>query len=126
MYNEKPNLEKMNKQPVGPARIEPDRKWYGNVRTIDQKNLEKFRVEMASHSADPYQILIKSKKLPYSLIKEGSGDGKKPKINTHKMEQKLNSAEILKNLTRNMRERFIDYVEPVATLCLDKLMLDRY
>ena len=57
MYNEKPNEEQRNKRPSEPARIEPDRKWYGNVRTIDQKNLEKFRVEMAQHANDPYQVL---------------------------------------------------------------------
>lgn len=64
MYNEKPDTAKMNKRPSAPARIEPDRKWYGNVRTIDQKNLEKFRVELAAHSNDPYQVLLKAKKLP--------------------------------------------------------------
>jgi len=53
----KPNGEQRNKVKDGPARIEPDRKWYGNVRTIDQKNLEKFRVEMATHANDPYQVL---------------------------------------------------------------------
>ena len=70
MYNEKPDMKEMTKVKSGPARIEPDRKWYGNVRTIDQKNLEKFRVEMAQHSNDPYQVLVKAKKLPFSLIKE--------------------------------------------------------
>lgn len=78
MYNEKPNEEQRNKVKDGPARIEPDRKWYGNVRTIDQKNLEKFRVEMATHANDPYQVLQKAKKLPMSLIKEPT---QKAKVN---------------------------------------------
>ena len=34
------------KDPHTVSRIQPDRKWFGNVRTIDQKSLEKFRVEM--------------------------------------------------------------------------------
>lgn len=76
MYNEKPDEKARHKQKAGPARIEPDRKWYGNVRTIDQKNLEKFRVEMAMHSNDPYQVLIKAKKLPMSLIKEPTKNAK--------------------------------------------------
>jgi nuclear GTP-binding protein len=76
MYNEKPDEAARHKQKAGPARIEPDRKWYGNVRTIDQKNLEKFRVEMAMHSNDPYQVLIKAKKLPMSLIKEPNKNAK--------------------------------------------------
>ena len=78
MYNEKPDEVARHKQKALPARIEPDRKWYGNVRTIDQKNLEKFRVEMSQHSNDPYQVLIQAKKLPMSLIKEPT---KKAKVN---------------------------------------------
>lgn len=78
LYNEKPDEKERHKQKIGPARIEPDRKWYGNVRTIDQKNLEKFRVELAQHSNDPYQVLLNAKKLPLSLIKEPT---KKAKVN---------------------------------------------
>ncbi len=42
--------DKMNEQPTKPSRIAPDRKWFGNVRTIDQKSLEKFRIEMAQRA----------------------------------------------------------------------------
>lgn len=37
MYNEKPDLNKMRKRPTDPkaGRVEPDRKWFGNVRTVD-------------------------------------------------------------------------------------------
>lgn len=37
MYREKPNVKEMKKEPTDPrlGRIEPDRKWFGNVRTID-------------------------------------------------------------------------------------------
>jgi len=34
MKREKPDLEKMREEPNTPARIEPDPKWFGNVRTI--------------------------------------------------------------------------------------------
>jgi nuclear GTP-binding protein len=34
MYNDKPDMEKMYKQSTKPTRIEPNRKWFGNVRTI--------------------------------------------------------------------------------------------
>jgi len=35
----------MKKTPDDPTigRIEPDRKWFGNVRTADQKELDKYR-----------------------------------------------------------------------------------
>ena len=35
LYREKPNLEKMREIKTDPARIEPDRKWFGNIRTVD-------------------------------------------------------------------------------------------
>ena len=37
MYNEKPDEEKMKKAPTDPTagRVNPDRKWFGNVRTVD-------------------------------------------------------------------------------------------
>lgn len=47
MYNEKPDKEKMNERPKEMARVEPNRKWFGNVRTIDQKAMAKLRIEMA-------------------------------------------------------------------------------
>ena len=45
MYNEKPDVEKMKKRPTDPSagRVNPDRKWFGNVRTVDQKELDKYR-----------------------------------------------------------------------------------
>lgn len=70
MYNQKPDVEKMKERPSGPARIEPKPTWFGNVRTIDQKSLEKLRVEYKQKVNDPYTILLKSKKTPLSLIKE--------------------------------------------------------
>jgi nuclear GTP-binding protein len=48
MYNEKaPTLEQMHKRPTEPARMDPNRMWFGNVRTIDQRELEKLRIEVA-------------------------------------------------------------------------------
>lgn len=37
MYNEKPDIQKMKKRPTDPSagRVQPDRKWFGNVRTVD-------------------------------------------------------------------------------------------
>lgn len=37
MYKQKPDTAKMSKMPTDPkaGRIEPDRRWFGNVRTVD-------------------------------------------------------------------------------------------
>lgn len=55
------------------ARIEPNRKWFGNTRVISQDALNSFREAMAERASDPYQVLLKTNKLPMSLIRDGQG-----------------------------------------------------
>ena len=43
-----------NKEIEGPARIAPNRKWFGNTRTITPEKLDTFREEMAKTVNDPY------------------------------------------------------------------------
>lgn len=54
------------------ARIEPSRNWFNNTRVISQTSLTAFRDAMAEKAKDPYQVLLKSNKLPMSLIRDGS------------------------------------------------------
>ena len=54
------------------ARIEPNRKWFGNTRVISQDALKSFRDAVAERTADPYQVLLKTNKLPMGLIRDGS------------------------------------------------------
>ena len=86
MYKDKPDYEAMNKQPDQPSRIAPDRKWFGPVRTIDQKSLEKFRVEMAQRSNDPRHMLDKKKKLPVSLLTDANSETKMNILDIEKYE----------------------------------------
>lgn len=53
------------------ARIEPNRKWFTNSRVITQDALSKFRTAMEERASDPYSVLLKSNKLPLSLIQDG-------------------------------------------------------
>ena len=48
MYKAKPDFDKMKKAPTDPqaGRVNPDRRWFGNVRTVDQKDLEKYRQKL--------------------------------------------------------------------------------
>jgi nuclear GTP-binding protein len=55
------------------ARIEPNRKWFTNSRVIGQDALSAFREAMAEKASDPYQVLLKTNKLPMSLIRDGQG-----------------------------------------------------
>ena len=52
------------------ARVEPNRKWFGNTRVISQNALDSFRQAVAEREKDPYQVLLKTNKLPMSLIRD--------------------------------------------------------
>ncbi|GAW11745.1 hypothetical protein ANO14919_010950 [Xylariales sp. No.14919] len=54
------------------ARIEPNRKWFTNTRVISQDSLTQFREAMAEKASDPYAVLLKSNKLPMTLLRDGS------------------------------------------------------
>ncbi|KAJ1916760.1 GTPase required for pre-60S ribosomal subunit nuclear export and maturation, partial [Tieghemiomyces parasiticus] len=57
------------------ARVEPNRKWFGNTRVITQESLETFRSEMSAKLNDPYQVLLKHAKLPLSLVTDAKAPG---------------------------------------------------
>jgi hypothetical protein len=75
MYRAKPDIKKMKQRPTDPTagRIHPDRKWFGNVRTADQKELDKYRktlAESTERTGSGFQVHLKSKALPLSLVKD--------------------------------------------------------
>ena len=51
------------------ARVQPDRRWFGNTRVIAQNALTQFRENMEAKSSDPYSVLLQRNKLPMSLLK---------------------------------------------------------
>ncbi|KND01322.1 uncharacterized protein SPPG_03136 [Spizellomyces punctatus DAOM BR117] len=50
------------------ARVQPDRRWFENTRTIGQNALTAFREAMASRANDPYTFIMRQNKLPMSLL----------------------------------------------------------
>lgn len=58
------------------ARIAPDRRWFGNTRTISQNDLDKFRQEVTTTEADPYSVLLKRQKIPMALLKDSEKNAK--------------------------------------------------
>lgn len=56
------------------AIIEPNRRWFSNTRVIAQDTLKSFREAIAEKEKDPYSVLLKSNKLPLSLIRDGPQD----------------------------------------------------
>ncbi len=73
MYNSKPEkAEKRREQKLEPMRIAPDRRWFGNTRVITQDKMTKFREEISKSVNDPFQVVLKSSKLPMSLLKDNA------------------------------------------------------
>lgn len=52
------------------GRIAPDRRWFGNTRTVGSKELDKFREEMRTVAADPRSVVLHRRKLPMALLSE--------------------------------------------------------
>ncbi|XP_052149040.1 nuclear/nucleolar GTPase 2 [Oryza glaberrima] len=52
------------------TRIEPDRRWFGNTRVVNQKELEFFREELQSRLSNNYNVILKERKLPLSLLQD--------------------------------------------------------
>lgn len=52
------------------ARVEPNRKWFGNTRIIGQEQLQKFQENLGKVMKDPFQVIMKQTKLPISLLQE--------------------------------------------------------
>eukprot|EP00966_Prymnesium_polylepis_P138459 3199343-Prymnesium_polylepis.1 len=50
------------------ARVQPDRRWFGNTRVVGQQQLTEFREQMEEAKADPYAVVLKRNKLPMSLL----------------------------------------------------------
>lgn len=53
-------------------RIEPNRRWYSNTRTIKQEQLTEFREKMTETLNDPYKYVLKHRKLPMGLLSEST------------------------------------------------------
>lgn len=52
------------------ARVDPNRRWFGNTRVISQDALSHFREALGETKKDSYQVLLKRNKLPMSLLEE--------------------------------------------------------
>ncbi|WCJ32163.1 Nucleolar GTP-binding protein 2 [Euphorbia peplus] len=52
------------------TRIQPDRRWFGNTRVVNQKELEFFREELQNRMSSGYNVILKERKLPLSLLND--------------------------------------------------------
>ncbi|XP_077216030.1 nuclear/nucleolar GTPase 2-like [Tasmannia lanceolata] len=78
MYNTRPKRDKKGKimrhelqsKELPSTRIQPDRRWFGNTRVVGQKELEFFREELQNRLSSNYNVILKEKKLPMSLLND--------------------------------------------------------
>ncbi|RZC80664.1 hypothetical protein C5167_043251 [Papaver somniferum] len=52
------------------TRIQPDRRWFDNTRVIDPKELEEFRDELGNKLSSNYNVILKQRLLPMSLLQD--------------------------------------------------------
>ncbi|KAF2286002.1 hypothetical protein GH714_009614 [Hevea brasiliensis] len=78
MYNTKPKRDSKGKilkyelqsKELPNTRIQPDRRWFGNTRVVNQKELEFFREELQNRMSSSYNVILKERKLPLSLLND--------------------------------------------------------
>lgn len=54
------------------GRIAPDRRWFGNTRVCQAKQLDEFRNAMTAAVSDPYSVVLKRQKIPMGLLQEAA------------------------------------------------------
>lgn len=76
MYNTRPKRDSkgtilkhdLQSKDLPSTRIQPDRRWFGNTRVVGQKELEFFRDELETRISNNYNVILKGKNLPMSLL----------------------------------------------------------
>ncbi|KAJ6851700.1 nuclear/nucleolar GTPase 2-like [Iris pallida] len=90
MYNVRPKRDRKGKvlkhdlqsKDLPNTRIEPDRRWFGNTRVVNQKELEFFREELQSKLSSNYHVILKERKLPLSLLNDHQKQAKAHLLDT--------------------------------------------
>lgn len=78
MYKKAPaRPEKRQEQSLKPMRIQPDRRWFGNTRVIAQDKMQAFRETLSKKVDDPFSVVLRSSKLPMSLLQDTDGKASK-------------------------------------------------
>lgn len=97
--------DKAGGQAIGDvARIQPDRRWFGNTRVVGQKELEKFRNEMSLKQADPYSFVLRSRKLPMGLLQDSAKVARMKLLETEPYEETFGTKHTRKRAKLNLSD----------------------
>ncbi|THU51229.1 hypothetical protein C4D60_Mb06t28790 [Musa balbisiana] len=94
MYSSRPKRDRKGKilkhelqsKELPSTRIEPDRRWFGNTRVVNQKELEFFREELQNRLSNNYNVILKERKLPMSLLNDHQKQAKAHLLDTEPFE----------------------------------------
>jgi len=68
------------------ARVEPNRKWFGNTKVIAQSALQTFQEEMGKVMRNPYKVVMQQSKLPLSLLNDRKASNRVHLLDTESFE----------------------------------------
>ena len=94
----------------GMAKIAPDRRWFGNTRTMSQKELDRFREEMTTKQADPYSVILRRKKIPMALLQDSE------KVATVNLLETESYNDVFGDKKKRKRPKFADSMSDYAAL----------
>uniref|UniRef100_A0A1B6LD70 Nucleolar GTP-binding protein 2 n=1 Tax=Graphocephala atropunctata TaxID=36148 RepID=A0A1B6LD70_9HEMI len=104
------------------ARVEPNRKWFENSRVIGQSALQKFQDELGKAMKNPYDVVMKSTKLPITLLNEKSKHERVHILDTESFESTFGKKKNRKRPSLKVRdeEHLSEVVNTIADTYDDK------
>jgi nuclear GTP-binding protein len=107
------------------SRIAPNRRWFGNTRLIGQNELDKFREQFSAQAADPFNVVLRSRKLPLALLQDSKKTTRMNLLSTESFESVYGSKKTrkrpklaeydLESLVAKATEKSEQYNEGIAS-----------
>ena len=98
------------------ARVQPNRGWFGNTRTIGQAQLEQFREAIKEKVNNPFEVLLHRQKLPLSLLTDSTKVSRMHLLETESFSDTFGGKTQRKRpkLQAGSIEELVQYAEKVA------------
>lgn len=100
------------------ARVEPNPKWFGNSRVIGQNALQKFQDELGSAIKDPYQVVMRSTRLPVTLLNEKAKNARVHILETESFDKVFGPKKSRKRV--NLKFRDVEALTETASTTQEK------
>eukprot|EP01105_Mastigella_eilhardi_P021471 TRINITY_DN5199_c0_g1_i1.p1 TRINITY_DN5199_c0_g1~~TRINITY_DN5199_c0_g1_i1.p1 ORF type:complete len:921 (-),score=296.33 TRINITY_DN5199_c0_g1_i1:50-2752(-) len=116
MYRQRPKrdengritYQELQSKELPNTRIQPDRRWFGNVHTVGQKQLETFQEELDKAQKNPFTVLLKYQKVPWGLL----ASSKQQEANPHLLDvETYDNTFGPKSLRKHAKVQYSDFSE---------------